>query len=80
MKEGKYYVFTPPAHWEGPFDTEEGALSHIRLFVNEQCTYSPEMLKMAVVICKNNEIDLVKRDGVILNGEWLHWRLWPCNG
>lgn len=71
----KFYVMTPPGEmwqdYEGPFDTDEQALDYLRQFVNENLNYSPEMLRMVVIHFDGKHTDLVKRDGVILNGQYL---------
>jgi len=83
FEAGKFYVMTPPGlewgDYEGPFDTDEQALDYLRQFVNERLNYSPEMLRMVIIQCKEYpdgiQADLAKRDGVVLNGQYLANRL-----
>lgn len=63
------------ADYEGPFDTDDEALDYIRQFVNESRSYSLEMLNMVVIHCEQYALNLVKRDGVVLDGWYLAARL-----
>ena len=80
FEEGKFYVMTPPGEawgdYEGPFDTSDQALTFLGQFINEKMTHSPEMLRMAVIQCRDNQTHLARSDeGVILNGEYLERRV-----
>lgn len=79
FEEGKYYVVTGPGNrwdsYEGPWDSQDDAVTYLKLFVNEHFSFSPEMLQFVVVAFKNDQIDLVKVDGEILNGEYLKQKL-----
>lgn len=73
--EGKYYVMSGSGeNWsdfDGPFADQDEAVQYLRQFINEERTYSPEMLRMLVVHFKSGMLDMVKVDGLPLNGEYL---------
>ena len=79
FEENKFYVTTPPGEqwgdFEGPFDNQEDAEDHLCLFINKDYSFSPEMLHMAVVKFENDVLDLVKINGVPLNGDYIYRRL-----
>jgi hypothetical protein len=74
FQEDKFYVMTPPGEkwhdYDGPFDNQDEAVTHLKNFINEERTFSPEMLGMIVVHFKNGMLDMVKVDGRPLNGDW----------
>ena len=77
--EGKHYVMSGTGEkwsdFDGPFDTQEDAITYLKQFINEDRTFSPEMLRMLVVEFKNGMLHMVKVDGHPLNGEYLYWKL-----
>lgn len=79
FEEGKYYVMTGTgvrwSDYEGPWDSQEIAVAYLKNFVNEHHSYSPEMLRFVVVFFDGKQVDLVKVNGEILDGEYLRRRL-----
>ena len=75
FEPNKFYVMTPPGEqwsdYDGPFDTDEEALNFLRQFINENFNHSPEMLMMVVIHFDGKHTNLVKRDGVPLDGQYL---------
>lgn len=79
FQEGKHYVMSGPgdkwSHFDGPFDNQDEAVEHLKQFINEDRTFSPEMLRMIVAHFKDGMLHMVKVDGHPLNGEYLYWKL-----
>ncbi len=79
FEEGKYYVMSGNGQkwsdYDGPFANQDEAVSHMKLFINKDHTYSPEMLRMVITHFKSNQLELVKINGVPYNGEYLYWQL-----
>lgn len=76
FEKGKYYVMSPPGRfwsdYEGPFDTNMDAYEHLKTLVDPDF-YTPESQWIAVVYFDGTQCDLVKYDGMVVNGQTVIW-------
>lgn len=76
FEKDKYYVMTPPGRnwsdYEGPFDTNQRAFEHLKELVDPDY-YTPESQWITLVFFDGKQVDLVKHDGVVVNGQMVIW-------